>query len=215
MVCKCLIGVAHDITEMKRVMEDLEEVNKGNRGGEWNNKRKNHMKTLKYIAALFVILIICLIVFSRIFRNIHYSTEVTINVPVQKVFTGYTDIGKMERWIPGFEKIEFLGGIMMGQGTTFRLVLNNNGKQTTAIQEIKQMKWNKLIEYKLNEKRITISTTVKFIPGENSTIVITENEAHGNGFLWKTFLPFMKPTISANARKSQEMFKAAMEKDFN
>ncbi len=187
-------------------MEDLEEGNK---------KRKKHMKTLKYIAALFVILVICLVIFSRIFRNMHYRTEVSINVPVQKVFTGYTDIGKMERWIPGFERIEFLGGFMMGKGTRLRLVLNNNGKQTTAIQEIKQMKWNKLIEYSISDKRITVSTTVKFIPGENSTIVITENEVHGNGFLWKTLLPFIKPSIFAKARNSQKMFKVAMEKDFS
>ena len=173
------------------------------------------MKTLKYIAALFVILIICLIVFSRIFRNIHYRTEVTINVPVQKVFTGYTDIEKMGRWIPGFEKIEYLGGIMMGQGTRLRLVFNNSGKQTTAIQEIKQMKWNKLIEYSISDKRITVNTTVKFIPDENLTVVITENEVYGKVFLWKTLLPFMKPAILAKARKSQEMFKAAMEKDFS
>jgi uncharacterized protein YndB with AHSA1/START domain len=142
-------------------------------------------------------------------------TEVTINVPVQKVFTGFTDAGKMGQWIPGFERIEFLGGIMMGQGTRFRLVLNNNGKQTTAIQEIKMMKWNKLIEYTLDEKRIAVSTTVKFIPEDGSTIVITENEVHGKGLFWGTFLPFMKPAISAKARKSQEMFKVAMEKDFN
>ncbi len=173
------------------------------------------MKTLKYIAIIFVILVICLVIFSRVFRNIHYMTEVTINVPVQKVFTGFTDIGKMERWIPGFERIEYMGGFLMGQGTRLRLVLNNNGKQTTAIQEIKQMKWNKLIEYSISERRITVNTTVKFIPGENSTIVITENEVYGNGFLWKTFLPFMKPAISAKARKSQEMFKAVMEKDFS
>ena len=172
------------------------------------------MKTLRYIAVLFFILVICLVIFSRIFRNIHYMTEVTINVPVQKVFTGFTDAGKMGRWIPGFERIEYIGGIMMGQGTRLRLVLNNNGKQTTAIQEIKKIRWNKLIEYTLDEKRITVSTTVKFIPGNGSTIVITENEVYGNGFLWKTFLPFMKPAISAKARKSQEMFKATMEKDF-
>lgn len=172
------------------------------------------MKTLKYIAIIFVVLIICLVIFSRIFRNIHYRTEVTINVPVQKVFTGYTDTGKMGEWIPGFEKIEFIGGFMMGKGTRLRLVFNNNGKQTTAIQEIKKMSWNKLIEYSISDRRITVSTTVKFIPGDNSTIVITENEAHGNGLFWSTFLPFMKPAISAKARKSQEMFKAVMEKDF-
>ena len=173
------------------------------------------MKTLKYIAVIFVVLIICLVVFSRIFRNIHYRTDVTINVPVQKVFTGYMDIEKMEQWIPGFERIEYMGGFMMGQGTRLRLVLNNNGKQTTAVQEIKQMKWNKLIEYTLDEKRITVSTTVKFIQEDSSTIVITENEVYGNGFLWKTLLPFMKPAISVKALKSQEMFKAAMEKDFS
>ncbi|MCD6565035.1 MAG: SRPBCC family protein [Bacteroidales bacterium] len=173
------------------------------------------MKTLKYIAIIFIFLVICLVVFSRIFRNIHYKTEVTINVPVQKVFTGYMDIEKMGRWIPGFERIEYMGGLMMGKGTRLRLVLNNNGKQTTAIQEIKQIKWNKLIEYTLDEKRITVSTTVLFTQEDGSTIVITENEAHGNGFLWKTLLPFMKPAISVKARKSQEMFKAAMEKDFS
>ena len=178
-------------------------------------KRYKQMKTLKYIIVIFAILVICLVVFSRIFRNIHYRTEVTINVPVQKVFTGYTDIGKMGRWIPGFERIEFMGGIMMGKGTRLRLVLNNNGKQTTAIQEIKQMKWNKLIEYSISDTRITVSTTVKFIPGENSTTVITENEVYGNGFLWKTLLPFMKPSIFTKATNSQEMFKAAMEKDFS
>lgn len=173
------------------------------------------MKTLKYIAIIFVILVFCLVIFSRIFRNIHYITEVTINVPVQKVFTGYTDFGKMGEWIPGFERIEYIGGFMMGQGTRLRLVLNNNGRQITAIQEIKQIKWNKLIEYSISDKRITVNTTVNFIPGENSTIVITENEVYGNGFLWKTFLPFMKPAISAKARKSQEMFKAVMEKYFS
>ncbi len=173
------------------------------------------MKTLKYIAVIFVVLIICLVVFSRIFRNIHYRTDVTINVPVQKVFTGYMDIEKMEQWIPGFERIEYMGGFMMGQGTRLRLVLNNNGKQTTAVQEIKQMKWNKLIEYTLDEKRITVSTTVKFIQEDSSTIVITENKVYGNGFLWKTLLPFMKPAISVKTLKSQEMFKAAMEKDFS
>ena len=173
------------------------------------------MKTLKYIVIIFFILVICLVIFSRIFQNIHYKTEVTINVPVQKVFTGYTDVGKMERWIPGFERIEYMGGFMMGQGTRLKLVLNNNGKQTTAIQEIKQMKWNKLIEYSISERRISVNTTVEFISNNDSTIVITENEAYGNGFLWKTFLPFIKPAISAKARKSQEMFKAAMEKDFS
>ena len=173
------------------------------------------MKALKYIVVIFAILIICLVIFSRIFRNIHYRTEVIINVPVQKVFTGYTDIGKMGRWVPGFERIEYMGGFMMGKGTRLRLVLNNNGKQTTAIQEIIQIKWNKLIEYTMEEKRITVSTTVIFTQENGSTIVITENEAHGNGFYWSTILPFIKPAISAKARKSQEMFKAAMEKDFS
>jgi uncharacterized protein YndB with AHSA1/START domain len=173
------------------------------------------MKTIRNIAIVIIILITCVVIIGRIFPVIHYNTEVTINVPVQKVFTGYTDAGKMGEWIPGFERIEYMGGFMIGQGTMLKLVLNNNGKQTTAIQEIKQMKWNKLIEYTLDEKRITVSTTVKFIPEDGSTIVITENEAHGNGFFWGAFLPFMKPAISAKARKSQEMFKAAMEKDFS
>lgn len=173
------------------------------------------MKTIRNIAIVIVVLITCVVAIGRIFPVIHYKTEVTVNVPVQKVFTGFTDAGKMSQWIPGFERIEYLGGIMMGQGTRLRLVFNNNGKQTTAIQEINKIRWNKLIEYTLNEKRITVSTTVKFFPDDGSTIVITENEAHGKGFFWGTFLPFMKPAISAKARESQEMFKAAMEKDFS
>lgn len=146
----------------------------------------------------------------------HYKTEVTINAPLQKVFTGYTDFGKMKEWIPGFEKAEYLGGAFMGPGTRLKLIFNEKGKETTAIQEIRRVKWNKLIEYSVDEKRIKVITTVRFIPeNDNSTTVVTENEIDGKGFFWGALLPLMKPFISSKANKSQEMFKSVMEEDHN
>lgn len=174
------------------------------------------MKTVKLIIAILVIIIVSLISVAKIIPEMNYTTEVTVDTHVNKAFMGFTDFGKMEEWVPDFEKAEFLEGIFMGKGTKLKLFFKRNGKQTTAVQEIDKVQLNKLIKYTLEENRFKVTTKVLFIEKDDScTTIFTENAIKGKGTIWKLLLPFAKPFIASKAQKSQDAFKAVIESDLN
>ncbi len=173
------------------------------------------IKILKYITGTIVIIAICIVLISRLFPVINIDTKVEIDIPVQKVFMSFLDTQKMKKWMTGLEKVEFMGGMMLAKGAKFRLIFSNNGKQSIAIQEIKKIEWNKLIEFNITRDGLTMHSIVKFVPDGSSTIVITENKAQGTDFFSKTLLPFKKHAIIKEAQKVQEQFKETIEKDFH
>jgi len=173
------------------------------------------IKILKYITGTIVIIVICIVLISRLFPVIDIETKVEIDVPVQKVFISFLDTQKMKKWMPGLEKVEFMGGMMLAKGARFRLIFSNNGKQSIAIQEIIEIKWNNLVEFNITRDGLTMHSIVKFIPDGSSTIVISENKAQGTGFFSKTVLPLKKNRIIKEAQKVQEQFKETIEKDFH
>ena len=84
------------------------------------------MKTIKYLGALLLVLIILFLSLGLFVSSFEYSANVTIQAPIEKCWAVLNDTSRMKNWIPGFERITLLEGEAAKSGAVYEVVIRQD-----------------------------------------------------------------------------------------
>lgn len=142
-----------------------------------------------------------------------YTTEVAINLPLEKVISLYDNTDNAYRWQPGLKDIRKLSGEDRSQGARYRMVYE--GRRSDLVVE----------ETVLTRRLPEEYTTVIRSPGVNNTVQNLFMRSDAGTTRWRTvnhfqfrgvmkwMAPFMKQAFRSNTLLSMERFKMYAENE--
>lgn len=171
------------------------------------------MKAVKIILGIIITLTVAFLATGLIFKEIKYTTQITINKPIKEVFSLFNDNSKISNWIPELETIEVIDEKPEKTGSTYKMLFKSNDGQKIALKE-------KILAYIPNEKvtlRFNSATMLKtndhifsFVDGV--TTIKNNSTCVGNSYLLSCLFPFYKGNLKEIDQEYLNNFKSFIEK---
>lgn len=140
-----------------------------------------------------------------------YTTEVTINLPREKVIELFDDPKNMKKWQPGLESFEPISGTPGQPGAKSRLVYDMNGRKMELVETITTRNLPDEFSGTYEANGVFNHIANHFYEEAGKTRWVTENEFSFTTLMMKIMgllMPFM---FRRETKKNMEQFKAFAE----
>ncbi|MDZ4757559.1 MAG: SRPBCC family protein [Bacteroidota bacterium] len=113
-----------------------------------------------------------------------YTTEIEINIPVNKVVELFDNPDHLSKWMEGLQSFQHLSGTAGQPGAKSKLVFKLGKRDIEMIETIVVRNLPQEFSGTYEANGVYNVVTNRFIPvGENKTIYITEQEFRFKGFM--------------------------------
>lgn len=174
------------------------------------------MKKIKIILGIIIAIAVIFLSTGLIFKETKYTTQVSINKPLEEVFTMFNDSEKISNWIPELKSFEPIDEKPGKTGSTYKMVVTSRDGQEIILQE-------KVMAYVPNEK-----VTLYFDAGnmlktddytfsfENGATTITNNSiCKSRSYLLSCTFPYFKSILKGQDQGYLNNFKSFIESGKN
>ena len=169
-------------------------------------------RILKLLGGLILLLLIVFFATGLVVKETKYQVSTTINKPVEEVFEVFNDQSKLREWIPSvktFEAIEEKEGKV---GSTYRMVVDNQGEDFEMIERITAYEENKRVGLEFDAQGMLKTDEIVFTSEGTSTTITNNASSKGTDYFHKCLLPYFKSAMIKTDQSSLDNFKAMMEK---
>ena len=173
------------------------------------------MKALKYFSYFILLLFILFIITGLIFGDIKYTSQITINQPVEKVWGIFLDDSQQEYWIHNFESLKTIEGSNEVPGSKFQLTVLDGGEEYILIKTVKKVEINEFYAFQYENDVLTNHLEFLFKESPEGTQIIANEHVTGKGILMKSIFVFMKGMLKSEAQKSLNRLKILIEEQYN
>ncbi len=140
-----------------------------------------------------------------------YSTEITINLPRDRVIELFDDPDNLSKWQPGLKSFEHLSGEAGLPGAKSKLVYDMNGRRIEMIETIIRRNLPDEFSGTYEAKGVWNEVANYFYDEGGKTRWVTEHEFKLSG-LMALFGIFMGGSFKKQSQKTMDDFKAFAEK---
>ena len=141
-----------------------------------------------------------------------FTTERSINAPIDLVFNAITDINNFSKSIPDVINIEFLSDVKSGVGTRFCETRLMKGKEAMTELEVTEFVENGHVRY-VTDSHGTVWDTVMIVKTVNDKTDLTlVMDARPHKFMQKMIIPMIKGMILKALEKDMDAVKTYCEK---
>ena len=150
-------------------------------------------KVLKIVVVLIILIPLVFFLPGIFIKSVTIEQDIDIERPPKNVFFTLINPGKMEKWIPGFKKVETLDGFIHGVGSRFLLTLDIQDKEYKIIQEITVFEWKEELGIKYIMPRVVIETNIQLTALNRKTNLKIRHNLIGTNIFWRSLLVWSKP----------------------
>ncbi len=172
-----------------------------------------NMKAVKIVLGIVTALIVIFLLTGLIVTDVKYSAEVEINKPIEKVFKDFQDVELMKKWLPeikSIDPIEVKDGVV---GSTYKMVVTNQGQEIEMIEKITDYISNKKMTFQFDSDQMIKIDDYNFIANGNKTKVIQNCSVNSKSYLMGCLLPFFKGSLKDLSLSYMNRFKTEVEKN--
>jgi len=148
---------------------------------------------LKIVVVLVILIPLVFFLPGIFIKSVTIEQDIDIERPPKNVFFTLINPGKMEKWIPGFKKVETLDGFIHGVGSRFLLTLDIQDKEYKIIQEITVFEWKEELGIKYIMPRVVIETNIQLTALNRKTNLKIRHNLIGTNIFWRSLLVWSKP----------------------
>lgn len=160
------------------------------------------MKIVKILLIVFLSLFLIFFVTSFLTPS-EYKTEVIVKVDasIEKSFKVFTDETKMAEWITGFVSVENLTGENNAVGSTYKIVMNDEGREIIMTETITAFKENEYFAFDMENDDVFTAVDISFTPIDSSQ---TEIKAKSLFIPKAMFIKVLMPLFEEEMHKRQD-----------
>ncbi|WP_428740568.1 SRPBCC family protein [Tenacibaculum sp.] len=169
------------------------------------------MKRIKIILGIITTLILAFFLTGLVVGEVVYTNEVQINKPVNEVFADFQNVDLMKQWMPEVKSIETLEEKTNKVGSTYRVVVDNQGRMVTMTEEILAFEENKRITFHFDAESISKIDDYVFFSEGNTTKIIQTTTSTSESYIMSCLLPYFKSKPRRISQQYLDQFKKASE----
>jgi hypothetical protein len=169
------------------------------------------MKTIKVILIIISTLVVAFLATGLLVQQTNYSATVSIDKPIDEVFSNFMQIDSVKNWIPDIKSVKAVYINPGITGSVYDVVVLNQGQEIAMTE--------KIMAYVLNEK-VTLFYDAEnmlkkddyLFSEENGITTITLNAAcQSESFIMACMFPYFRGTFQAQAPSYLNNFKTFLE----
>jgi len=169
------------------------------------------MKTIKVILIIISTLVIAFLATGLLVQQTNYSATVSIDKPIDEVFSNFMQIDSVKNWIPDIKSVKPVNINPGITGSVYDVVVLNQGQEIIMTE--------KIMAYVLNEK-VTLFYDAEnmlkkddyLFSEENGITTITLNAAcQSESFIMACMFPYFRGTFQAQDQSYLNNFKIFLE----
>ena len=169
------------------------------------------MKTIKVILIIISTLVVAFLATGLLVQQTNYSATVSIDKPIDEVFSNFMQIDSVKNWIPDIKSVKPVHINPGITGSVYDVVVLNQGQEIVMTE--------KIMAYVLNEK-VTLFYDAEnmlkkddyLFSEENGITTITLNAAcQSESFIMACMFPYFRATFQAQDQSYLNNFKTFLE----
>ena len=172
------------------------------------------MKTIKIIVITISVLVVAFFSIGLFISDTEYTTEVSVNKPVEEVFVEFNNMDKAKNWIPEFKSVEILEETENKVGNVYKVILTNRNGVDVIMKE-------KILAYVPNEKLVQnyyVDGMLKkndftFSSEGNTTKIVQASTCKSTQYMMNCMYPFFKSKFKAQDQGYLNNFKNYIEQN--
>ncbi|REH52324.1 polyketide cyclase/dehydrase/lipid transport protein [Tenacibaculum gallaicum] len=169
------------------------------------------MKTIKIILGVITVLILAFFLTGLVVQEVVYTTKVEVNKPIDKVFADFQNVELMQQWMPEVKSIETLEEKPNKIGSTYKIVVENQGKLVTMTEKILEYKENEQITFHFDAENMLKTDDYVFISKGNATKILQTSTCTSESYIMSCLFPYFKGALKKMSQQYLENFKKASE----
>lgn len=142
---------------------------------------------------------------------VRYETGVTVPASPDDTWTAYTDTAGMRLWLDGLVALQMTNGDSLKAGTTYDLILEQDGDRYALTQTITALQRPAYIEYRIENDILTNDMRVEFLPVDSATSVRVTNKVAGKSFFWRAVFTIFKGSLIDHQQADYVQFQSWIE----
>ena len=170
------------------------------------------MKTIKIILGIITAFVVVFLATGLLIKETSYTTQITINKPVEEVFETFSNSENIKKWIPEIKSFEVINENIGKIGSSYKIVIENQGQNIEMTQ--------KVIAYVKNEKLTLYFDAENMLKRDNyifkekngNTVISVNTSCQSESYLMACMFPYFKGTFKEQDQAYLNDFKVFVEK---
>ena len=170
------------------------------------------MKTIKIILGIITAFVVVFLATGLLIKETNYTTQITINKPVEEVFETFSNSENIKKWIPEIKSFEVINENIGKTGSSYKIVIENQGQNIEMTQ--------KVIAYVKNEKLTLYFDAENMLKRDNyifkekngNTVISVNTSCQSESYLMACMFPYFKGTFKEQDQAYLNDFKVFVEK---
>ena len=172
------------------------------------------MKILKWVGIIVGVLIVGFLAIGVITPDFSYHNSVTVNAPVEKAYSVFTDESKMSEWLTGLQRIENVSGAPLEAGSKWKLVFDEGGRTIEVLEEVTAVDPNQRFAFNIDTEPFAGTVDIRFAAIDSTTCKIdATSTVDGKNMVWKSVLALSKSMMTDRAQEQYGLLKRLIETD--
>ena len=169
------------------------------------------MKIVKIILVTLAGIVLLFLSLGLLFPSYEYQSSIVVNASPEKCWIIYHDTKRMSEWLDGFESLTLKSGEQLALGSTYEIVVTDDGHRMVMNQKIIEVSAPTKVSYELNNDVLKSEFSFSF-EGTSPTTITSKYKITGNNILWKSILLLSKSYMASSADQQLQGLKKVIEK---
>lgn len=169
------------------------------------------MQIFKYLFGFGAIACILFFAIGFFIPSFDYESSILVNKPVQEAFAVFKDESKLKYWMPNLKSIELIEGQKNKEGSKYKIVIEEDGKNYEIIEKIITFKENEQYTSQFVNEVMTIDMDVQFEENSGITEITSKSVITGKNILWKSVFPLSKGNFEKEDQELLDRLKKVIE----
>ena len=170
------------------------------------------MKTIKIILGVIIALSLVFLGTGLFIKETIYTTQVTINKPVDEVFKKFEDTTLLKEWIPELQSFDVLEEKAGKIGSSYKMVVENQGQTITMIEKILAYVPNEKVTFHFDAENMLKTDDYVFEVANGVTTITKNTTCRSESYLMGCIFPYFKGKLKEIDQSYLNRFKTVVEK---
>ena len=169
------------------------------------------MRTIKIILGFISIITVIFFTTGLLIKETSYTTEVTVNKPVDEVFSAFNNIENTKKWIPEIKSIDTIQSNFVKTGSIYQIVINNQGEDITMTEKVMAYIPNEKLTVFYDAENMLKTNDYTFTENDGATKITLRATCVSESYMMACVFPYFKSTFKEQDQAYLNNFKQFIE----
>jgi uncharacterized membrane protein len=170
------------------------------------------MKTIKIILGIITAFVVVFLATGLLIKETSYTTQITINKPIEEVFETFNNSENIKKWIPEIKSFEVINENIGKTGSSYKIVIENQGQEILMSQRVIAYVKNEKVTLFFDAENMLKRDDYIFTEKEGNTVISVNSSCQSESYLMACMFPYFKGTFKEQDQAYLNNFKVFVEK---